>query len=196
VIDLRPACQAVAKLLDGLTDGQMDLPTPCPEYTVGGLIDHLAAVTELYVVIAEWDSDQEVPAPDPPTVHRIPDWWYLLADDLRDLVAAWADSAAWVGRTNLAGLELANQQWGRIALTEVVVHGWDLAIATGRDLAVPDSSLRDVLAHVTVFVPSAPVPTLFGPPAPVPDGATLLERIVAITGRTPWPGVRTPGAGE
>jgi hypothetical protein len=55
------------------------------------------------------------------------------------LARRWQDPAAWEGSAD-PGVELPNATWGRIALTEVVVHGWDLALldrvvaATGRRL--------------------------------------------------------------
>ncbi len=68
----------------------------------------------------------------------------------------------------------------------MVVHGWDLARATGRPFGLDDEqALRACLEHVAEFVPNAPVPQLWGPPAVVADDAPLIDRIVAITGRTP-----------
>lgn len=185
MIDLRLACRAVDEVTVGLTPAHMDLPTPCPEYSVGGLVDHVQSVTTLYLLIATWDSDEAVAPPSAPVVHRSPGWRNSLGDRLDALAEAWADPEAWAGRTNLAGLELANQQWGGIAATELVVHGWDLATATGQHLDLPEPTLRGVLDHVSAFVPTAPVPGLFAAPVGVSPDAPLLDRIVAVTGRTP-----------
>jgi hypothetical protein len=38
---------------------------------------------------------------------------------------------------------------------------------------------------VADFVPKAPFPDLWGPPVDVAPDAPMIERIVAITGRTP-----------
>ncbi|WP_433801280.1 TIGR03086 family metal-binding protein [Actinomycetospora sp. CA-084318] len=96
------------------------------------------------------------------------------------LAAIWRDPAAWVGHGELG---LPNATWGRIALTEVVVHGWDLAQATGRPIAFDEETLRATLEHVLEFVPRAPVPQLWGTPVVLPSDAPLLDRIVAATGR-------------
>lgn len=120
-------------------------------------------------------------APEPESGTR-PD---VVAVRVRILGTAWADPAAWRGSTDGGGLELSNEQWGKIALTEMVVHGWDLATATGQPFDLPADTLRACFEHVSVFVPSAPVPSLWGPPCTVGDGAPLLDRVLAVTGRTP-----------
>jgi hypothetical protein len=75
---------------------------------------------------------------------------------------------------------------GRIGLTELVVHAWDLARALDRPAPeLPDETLRACLDHVTVFVPGAPLPELWGDPVTPGADAGMLERIVAVTGRRP-----------
>jgi uncharacterized protein (TIGR03086 family) len=107
-----------------------------------------------------------------------------VAVHVRDLGAAWDEPGAWQGSTDV-GTDLPNETWGRIALTELVVHGWDIARAAGLPWQLPDATLRACLDHVAVFVPAAPVPQLWGPRQPVADDAPLIDRIVAITGRDP-----------
>jgi hypothetical protein len=46
-------------------------------------------------------------------------------------------------------------------------------------------TLRSCHDHVAVFVPDTPIPALWDSPVDAAPGATLIERIVAITGRTP-----------
>jgi uncharacterized protein (TIGR03086 family) len=82
-------------------------------------------------------------------------------------------------------VELPNEQWAKITLTELVVHGWDLAKATGQPFDLAEPTLGACYEHVAEFVPNAPVPGLWGPPVQVPGDAPLLDRLVAITGRTP-----------
>lgn len=167
MIDLKPACTATAALVADVDEDRLDDPTPCAGYTVRDLVAHLDQVA------------RGIDAPGP----LGPGWRTEVPAHLDALAAAWADPAAWEG---VGALDLPNAVWGRIVLTELVVHGWDLARATGRPFALDDEpSLRACLEHVAEFVPNAPVPQLWGPPADVGEGAPLIDRIVAITGRTP-----------
>jgi hypothetical protein len=47
----------------------------------------------------------------------------LIGQHVRALATAWQEPSAWQGTTDV-GIELTNDVWGRIALTEMVVHGW------------------------------------------------------------------------
>lgn len=75
-----------------------------------------------------------------------------------------------------------------VALDEVVVHGWDLARATGRPFA-PDPALLEALhGFVAQFCgpgTEAEREGLFGPEVPVPADAPLLDRVIGMTGRDP-----------
>src|ERR1700686_436674 len=72
------------------------------------------------------------------------------------------------GLRNLPGSALFNPTWGKIAPTQLVVHGWDIATATGQAFDLPEHTLQACLEHVAVFVPNAPSQDLWGPPVEVP----------------------------
>jgi uncharacterized protein (TIGR03086 family) len=182
MINLMPACDRMTEVLAGLTDDQLDEASPCSEYTVGDLVDHVDQVCLVFASFARHDAGQR---PDSTGMHRSPGWPDTVARHLRELGTAWSDASAWRGSTDLSGLVLPNERWGRIALTELVVHGWDIAVATGQSFDLPEHTLRGCHEHVAEFVPNAPIPTLWGPPVTVAADAPLLDRIVAITGRTP-----------
>ncbi|MCE7009819.1 TIGR03086 family metal-binding protein [Kibdelosporangium philippinense] len=167
MIDLKPACQAMADVLVRVTDSQFTNPTPCSEYTVADLIAHVDEVATGFGAMAGGEVSSGV-------VERV------LA-----LGKAWDSPSAWQGSSVAAGLELPTSVWGKIALTEIVVHGWDLAKATGQPFDLPEDTLRACYEHVVVFVPEAPIPSLWGPRVFVGSDAPLLEQIVAITGRAP-----------
>jgi uncharacterized protein (TIGR03086 family) len=180
MIDLTPACRRMIDLLTGVTDDQLGLPSPCTEYTVGNLIEHVDMVCHGFGTFGHQGTGSEAAA-----AHFGPGWRDTVAQHVEELGKAWDDPVAWQGSTNLSGLELSNEVWGKIALTELVVHGWDIAKATGQPFDLPEPTLRACLDHVAAFVPKAPIPALWGSPVDVEPGATLIERIVAITGRTP-----------
>lgn len=182
MIDLKPACRRMIHVLAGVPDDRLTGPTPCTEYSVGDLIDHVDTVSRGFAAIAR--DEQHEPAGGAAT--DLGDGWRdSVTRHIRTLGEAWDDPAAWQGTTTGAGVDLPNELWGRIALTELVVHGWDLARATGQPFDLPDETLRACLEHVAEFVPNAPVADLWGPEVEVPAGAPPLDRIVAITGRTP-----------
>ena len=184
MIDLKPACAGMTEVLRGVADDQLGARTPCDEYTVADLIDHVDLVTRGATALALGDGGG-LAGNGPEAVHLEPGWRDLLASRLESLGAAWDDPDAWEGSGNVPGSDLANRTWARIALTELVVHGWDIARATGQRVDLPDATLQACLDHVVAFVPEAPVPGLFGPAVEVTGDASLLDRIVAATGRDP-----------
>jgi uncharacterized protein (TIGR03086 family) len=81
-------------------------------------------------------------------------------------------------------VELPGEVAALVALDEVVVHGWDLAVATGQPYAVDDASVEGALRFASSFGDDRP-PGLFGPAVPVPDDAPALDRLLGATGRDP-----------
>ena len=196
MIDLTPATEAMERVLDGVRDDQMESPTPCTEYTVGDIIDHVEQTA--YIAAAVGRRDEAVLAQvggAPRPVHAEPDWRQVLAEDLVELALAWKAPAAWEGPGALPGSDLPSGTWGRIFLTEMVVHGWDLAVATGQGYELDASTAQVCWEHVSVFLQGAPLPALWGPPVGVGEDAPLLDRIVAMTGRDPgWSPDRSSAA--
>ncbi|NGO09483.1 TIGR03086 family protein [Streptomyces sp. HC44] len=187
MIDLKPACRQMIDLLAGVGDEQLTSPTPCTEYTVRDLIDHVDDVSRAFVAVARKDAGEDAD-PDPGAEAAAglgDDWRERVAKNVRALGDAWDDPTSWQGSTDGAGVNLPNDTWGKVALTEIVVHGWDIARATGQPFGLPDDTLRACFDHVAVFVPNAPVEGLWGPAVEVPAEAPILDRIVAITGRHP-----------
>ncbi len=181
MIDLNPACEAMIKVLADVGDDRLTTPSPCTEFTVGDLIDHVDLVAQGATALALGSSER------PATGYSYlePDWRDIVTEHLRALGKAWDDPAVWEGKGNVPGSDLSNSTWGKIALTELVVHGWDIATATGQGFDLPEQTLQACFEHVAVFVPNAPLPDLWGPPVEVPPDAALLDRILAITGRAP-----------
>ncbi|MFI0483916.1 TIGR03086 family metal-binding protein [Actinomadura sp. 9N215] len=184
MIDLTPACDRMVGILAAVARDQLSNATPCTGYSVGDLIDHVDLVAEGAAALALKETSESA-GREPSAANLGDDWWDGVAAHLWALGAAWKDPAAWQGSTDAGGLELPNDVWGKIALTEVVVHGWDLAKATGQPVDMPEEAVRACLDHVAVFVPNAPVPALWGPAVEVPADAPLIDRVVGITGRTP-----------
>lgn len=191
--DLRTATERTAALVAAVAEEQLRLPTPCPRYTVGDPVDHLATVAVAFTAAAtEAPSSvagDEVPLGD--AANLPPDWRTAVPAALAALGEAWTDPSAWDGMTSTGPLEMPAEVAGLVALEEVVVHGWDLARATGRPYAVDDATLDVLLPLVADFAPvedhDHPIVndgTLpYAPAVPVPDGAPLLDRVVALTGR-------------
>jgi uncharacterized protein (TIGR03086 family) len=168
------------QVASGIASEQLVGPTPCTEYSIGELIDHVDLVAQGATALALGSAP-----PNTAYSHLEPDWRDTFIQHVQALGKAWDDPAAWDGIGNVPGSELSNTTWGKITLTELVVHGWDIATATSQSFDLPGHTLQACFDHVTAFVPNAPLPDLWGPPVEVPADASLLDRIVAITGRVP-----------
>jgi uncharacterized protein (TIGR03086 family) len=189
VVDLGPAAERMAGLVTNVPDELLDRPTPCQDYSVGDMLDHLAAMAMAFTAAATKQTagigDQR---PEPHASHLPPDWRTRIPRDITGLAEAWREPAAWDGMTRAGGVDMPGEIAGVVALDELVIHGWDLARATGQPFDVDDQSL----AAVHTFVSQAANPEneamrgdLFGPPVGVPVDAPLLDRVIGLTGRDP-----------
>lgn len=88
--------------------------------------------------------------------------------------------------TRAGGLEMPGAAAAAVALDELVVHGWDLAVGTGQDFA-PDPAALHAAEGFCASVPDAPEARqgLFGPRVAVPAGSTQLDRVLGLAGRDP-----------
>ena len=180
-IDLAPAAAPLAALVTATDDDGLRAPTPCAGWSVADLLDHLDVVAVGSAALARGDDDPGVGTGPWDAARRD-----ALATRIGAMADAWRDPAAWEGTAGAPGPELPRPTWALIGLTELVVHAWDLARALDRPAPdLPDETLRACLDHVSVFVPAAPLPELWGDPVTPGDGAGMLDRIVAVTGRTP-----------
>ena len=132
-LDFGPATSAVAALVAGVRDDQLGDPTPCTGTSVAGMLDHIGGFPIAFTAAARkerLDPDQAAPR----GRRREPrgDFRERIARDLAELAEAWRDPAAYEGTTQAGPVELPGEVAALVALDEVVVHGWDLAKATGQ----------------------------------------------------------------
>ena len=186
-LDLGPAAQRLGALVSAIPDEQLAAPTPCPDYSVGDLVEHVGGLAQAFTAAATKNTADAAPGgPSGDASRLVDDWRVQIPRDLDALAVAWRDPDAWTGMTSAGGVDLPGEIAGLVALDELVIHGWDVARATGQDYDVDAPSLAAVHQFVEGFsAPGADRGGLFGPVVAVPDDAPLLDRTVGLAGRDP-----------
>jgi uncharacterized protein (TIGR03086 family) len=185
---LATALTATGRLVDTLGGDEWDLPTPCADWTVRQLVGHIVGGNRLVARALRGDQlppQEQLGRRDPgdqlgddPSAA-----WRESADDL--LAAFGAPGVLERAHTVPAGT-LPGPAVLHLRVVETLVHGWDLARATGRELAVPDQLAEAELAFSRDLLGRLPEGrTPFAPPQPVADGASALDRLAALLGRAP-----------
>ena len=190
-LDLDPAAREVIRLLDGVTDDRLTDPTPCDDTSVGALLDHLMGLSLAFTWAARKTAPPADGGPGPGTSAAAdldPEWRSVLPQRLEELVAAWREPAAWEGVTEAGGVTMPAAEMAVVAVDELVLHGWDLARATGQPFHCDPASTAAVLGFTTVAAQpehAAGREGLFGPVLDVPADAPDLDRALALAGRDP-----------
>ncbi|MBL1099949.1 TIGR03086 family metal-binding protein [Streptomyces coffeae] len=188
IVDLGPAAQRVSALLSGVSDDQLTARTPCAEYAVGDLLDHMMGLALAFQDAARKKppKDPERSAPGRGSAARLePGWRAELPRRLDGMAAAWRDPAAWQGNAEAGGVTLPAEVMGLVALDELVIHGWDLARATGQPFDCDSGSAEAVIGLLSQSALEDRPKELFGPVVPVPESAPPLDRAVGLSGRDP-----------
>ncbi|TDB90757.1 TIGR03086 family protein [Actinomadura sp. KC216] len=186
--DLTAATHRMAGLLAGVRDYQLTAPTPA-DMTLGTVLDHVNGLSLAFTWAARKDFQDGPSQPPSSDASRLPpDWRARIPERLDALAAAWRSPDAWQGMTQAGGLELSGRDAGHVALNELVVHGWDIARASGQPYDPTDEEIQACLVFVAPTVEQSGgqgIEGLFGPAVDVPDDASPLDRLIALTGRRP-----------
>jgi uncharacterized protein (TIGR03086 family) len=165
-------------VLHGIADDDLEKQTPCREFDVAALTDHLMnSITTIGGM-----ANAEIPERDRnDSVER------QVVMAARPALDAWhkrgLDGTVPFGK----GEAPAKMMVGVLSL-EFLVHAWDYAGAVGREVTAPDSLSDYVLGLArNIITPQGRTTAGFDDPVEVAADAGALERLIAYTGRTPAP---------
>ncbi|MBQ1029887.1 TIGR03086 family protein [Micromonospora sp. C97] len=183
---LAAAAPGTIGVVRGISDDQLGLPTPCQDYLVRDLLNHLFQVVINFQDLAEKRQVEWAEKPD----HLADGWRDRFEVETGRLIAAWSEPSTLEGVS--PGMGMPQSVVGGMALLDLIVHGWDLAVATGQPYHPAPEAVAELHALVEQLGPTArkmgvfadPVPPTTPTETPTSDLAHLLTQ----TGRTPtWP---------
>jgi uncharacterized protein (TIGR03086 family) len=183
--DLTSACQRTAEVLANVNDEQLSASTPCEKLRLDELIAHVGGLALAFTAAARKDFGPLTDTPPEFGGGLDDDWRTAYPARLAELARAFGEPAAWEGMTRAGGVDFPGDVAGMVALTEVVIHGWDLARATGQRYDVDAATVDAVMPHVSATAAEGPTEGLFGPAVTVAEDAPAVDRMVALTGRDP-----------
>jgi uncharacterized protein (TIGR03086 family) len=190
-VDLHPAAERLARLVESVPDDALEWPTPCSRYTVAALLDHVGGSIAAFQAAAIKKPLAGGPSGDGSRLD--PQWRSTMPREARALAEAWDDPEAWTGMTAAGGVDLPGDVAAIVALDELVIHGWDLAKAIDQPAGYDGPGLAEVLRMTTQFRAGGDE-GLFGPEVAVPHDAPTFDRILGVTGRDPnWTSPRSNG---
>lgn len=169
-----------ARIAKGVSPDDFAKDTPCSEYDVKALLEHMIGGLQMLSEAAggkQAAMPTEVDVTDPGK--RYEENRGKLLDALK------ADGA--LGQTLQLpfGQFPAEMFFNTIVFPEHLLHGWDLAKATGQDTTIPDDLAQEALDALTPVEGMLRAPGVYGPKIDVPDDASLTDKLVAFSGRQP-----------
>ncbi len=179
---LARASTVTGDVIDRIAADQWTASTPCTEWTVRDVVNHLVGMNLVFVAMFE-----QGPMPERGTD--------CLGDDpaqaYRQSAAALHAAVAGPGlleqsqTTPLGAATGAERLQWRVA--DLLAHAWDLAQSTGVAVELPDDLVEPSLTFVQAQLPGQRHTGRFADPQPIPDDAPAIERLAAFTGRpVPW----------
>jgi uncharacterized protein (TIGR03086 family) len=177
------ASAAIGDLIDRIAADQWTAPTPCTQWSVRDVVNHLVGMNLVLVALFE---DSPMPERGAERLGADPAGAYHRS------AAALRAAAARPGvlqRSQATPVGVATGverlQW---RIVDLLAHGWDLAQATGVVAELPDDLVEQALTFTRTQLPSQPRAGRFADPQPIRDNAPAIDRLAAFTGRpVPWP---------
>jgi uncharacterized protein (TIGR03086 family) len=181
------------EIVDAAGDDEWERPTPCAEWTLRELIEHMILENRGFAVAAGGETSERRVWTDRTFGPDLRADYRASAERVVEAFAAPGvlDGEFWLPLINPA-IRLPARQAVSFHLLDYVVHAWDVAAAIGRPVQVPTDIVEAALDIALREVPDGPrrhrPHASFVPPVEPAPGAPALDRMLAWLGRSPtWP---------
>jgi uncharacterized protein (TIGR03086 family) len=182
--EMTSAAAETARIVAGVAPGQLADPTPCTDWDVRALLNHIILWTAYSAEqrahggsVAEELMSKDFAAD--------PGFADDYAAQVAKALAAWSDQAAWDRELNVMGSATPAADVAELLIAETVLHGWDLAVATGQKYRCDDATAAVVLRAVAAQAELYRQYQGFADPVTVADDAPAFDRALALSGRVP-----------
>jgi uncharacterized protein (TIGR03086 family) len=179
------ALDQTGRIVEGIRPDQLGLPTPCTDWNVRTLLNHLIG--------GNWRTARAAEGQGSPAQRGVPDEDFL-GDDPAEAYrrSAEAAKAAWREPGRLDRLyempigAVPGQAVLTLRLVEAITHGWDLARATEQPAHFDDDLIHTAMGFTQASIGRARSSgSPFAPPVEVEEHLPAIDRLAALTGRRP-----------
>jgi uncharacterized protein (TIGR03086 family) len=181
---LTVSADEAAKIVAGTTPDQFGDLTPCGKWDVKELLNHLVLWTshsferrarseQVGADLMERDFASE------------PDYAAAYRAQLDRALAAWSDPAIWETEIDTGSGTTPATKMAEMVMMEMVLHGWDLAKATGQSYQCPDEVAETVGRALADVVEMYREYDGFAAEVVLGPDASAFDRVLAVSGRDP-----------
>ncbi|MCB0215398.1 MAG: TIGR03086 family protein [Caldilineae bacterium] len=171
-----------AQLIAAIKPEQMAQPTPCEGWDIRHLMNHMVGGAHMFGAAAGRTEPSGPPPED--LLGDDPVAAYRAAADAN--LAGWRSEGAMEGTLKLPFGEMPASVASGINLLEAIIHGWDLAKASGQPFEADAATVEQVAAFSRQLVTDeVRQGGAFGAEVTVPEGAPAVDRLAGFLGRKP-----------
>ncbi len=188
VADCDRTFAAVQRLVDAVQSDQWTAPTPCTDWDVLQLLNHVANGNVVFAGVADRTRPSGPVSPEERAVDRLGD---DPAAGFRATGARMHEAFLTPGFLDgMVETPMLGEQSGttvvHMRINELLIHGWDLARAIGRPADLPEDLAEGALVLWQTRLADRPREGMpFAVPEPVADDAPAIDRLAAFLGRKP-----------
>jgi uncharacterized protein (TIGR03086 family) len=162
-------------------------PTPCADWDLRTLLRHFVGTSGAFVRAGQTKALD----PDDPWGSKAQldeqNWADQLAGQVEAMSLAWSRPEAWTG--SIEGAQMPAPAVGELGLIELMLHGWDVARATGQVLRISDAVGVELLRCLEPTLDQGREYEVYGPEVTVAADASSFARALGLSGRDPdWSG--------
>ena len=185
--ELEEALGLAGRLVGGVKPDQWELPTPCTEWNVRQLVDHLVSGHQLVARVLRGKPFEQAVAAVRSVNDRLGDDRAAAYDaSARDVLAAFSAPGVLERLVRVPFGTVPGAVARHLRIVECLVHGWDLATALGVPFHPPATLVEQEIAFSGPLLGQVPPERqVFAPSRSAAEGAPPIERLAALLGREP-----------
>jgi uncharacterized protein (TIGR03086 family) len=178
------AAAETARVVGNVNAGELDRKTPCADWDLRTLLNHTILWTAYSAEQRAYGKSvaEDLMSKD---FAAAPGFAADYQAQVARAVQAWSDPKAWAGGRSVMGSETPATDIAAMLIAEMVLHGWDIARATGQDYQCSQELANELLQTVETQGEMFRQYQGFAAIVPVPDSADAFDRALSLSGRDP-----------